>query len=66
MGDRYKCKEMTFRMQTVADTSAKIAFKRASIPLRLLDLEYLLENLPVLANQLTRYRLAEYDVSDYV
>ena len=32
----------------------------------LFELEYLLLNIPVLANQLARYRLTEFDVSDHV
>jgi hypothetical protein len=38
-------------MQNVPDTSAKIALERASITLRLLELEYLKQNFPVMAKK---------------
>jgi hypothetical protein len=50
----YKCNEMLFRMQIVAETSAKVALDRGSIALRLPELEYLLLNLTTLAKQLAR------------
>jgi hypothetical protein len=53
-------------MQNFSDTSAKIALERVSISLRLLELEYLLLNRPVLTNELERNKLAELDVSEYV
>jgi hypothetical protein len=49
---------MTVRMQTVADASGKIVLERASFILWLLELDYLLQNLSVLANQLARHSLA--------
>jgi hypothetical protein len=55
-----------FRIQTVAENSARIALDRSSVSLRLPELEYLLLNLTTLANQLARYKLAEADVSAYV
>ena len=65
-GERYRCNEMPFRMQTLVDTLAKIALDRTSVNLRLPELEYLLLNLPIPANHLARYRLTESDVSEHV
>jgi hypothetical protein len=61
-GERYKYNETSFRMQTVAENSARIALDRTSITLRLPELEYLLVNLTVLANQLARYKFAEIEL----
>jgi hypothetical protein len=57
---------MTFRMQTIAENSARIALDRTTITLRLPELEYLLLNLSTLANQLAWYKLAEADVTSYM
>ena len=65
-GERYRCNEMTFRIHTIADNSAKITLGRTSVTLKLPELEYLLLNLTVLANQLEQYRLVVSDVYDYV
>jgi hypothetical protein len=56
-------KEMSFRMQTVAENFVRIALDRTSVTLSLPELEYLLLNLTTLKNQLARYKLAEADVS---
>ena len=65
-GEQYKCKEMSFRMQSVAENLARIVLDHMSITLRLHELEYLVLNLTTLANQMAWYRLAEADVSAYV
>ena len=65
-GEQYKCNQMAFRMRTVAENSASIALDHMSITLNLHELEYLLLNLTSLANQMTRYILAEADVSAYL
>jgi argininosuccinate lyase len=52
-------------MQTAANNSAKFIFDRASITLKLHELEYLMWNLTTLANRLARYKLAEADVLTY-
>ena len=70
MGKLYRFTEMLFWMQTVTDNSARITLKRASITLKLSELEHLLLNLTTMANQLARYRRislrAEYRGSDYL
>jgi hypothetical protein len=53
-------------MQTVAENSAKISLNWTSITLRLPKLKYLLLNLTAVANHLVRYKLAEYDVFEYM
>ena len=57
---------MSFRMQTVAEISARIALDHTSLTLRLHELEYLVLNLTTLPNQMARYKLAEADVLAYV
>jgi hypothetical protein len=57
---------MSFRIQTVAENSARITVDHTTLTLRLHELEYLVLNLTTLANQMTRYELAEADVSAYV
>ncbi len=52
-------------MQTVVDNSSNIALEQASIVLRLTEVDYLLLNLTVLANQLVLYRVAESEVTEY-
>jgi hypothetical protein len=64
-GEQYKCDELSFRVQTAANNSARVIFERASITLKLYELEYLMRNLPTLANQLARYKLSEADVLTY-
>jgi hypothetical protein len=61
----YKCKEMSFRMQTLTEYSARIALDRTCITLKLPKLEYMLLSLTTLANQLARYKLPEANVSLY-
>jgi hypothetical protein len=65
-GERYRCNEMSFRIVTVADDQAKVCLDRAVVTLGLLELEYLLLNLPTPTAQLERYRLGESDVREYV
>ena len=65
-GERYRCNEMSYRTQTVAENSARIALDRTSVTLRLPELKYLLVNLTTLANQLVWYKLDEADVSAYM
>ena len=57
---------MSYRTQTVAENSARIALDRTSVTLRLPELKYLLVNLTTLANQLVWYKLDEADVSAYM
>jgi hypothetical protein len=64
-GEQYKCDELSFRVQTAANNSARVTFDRASITLKLQELEYIMRNLTTLANQLARYKLAEADVLTY-
>jgi hypothetical protein len=64
-GEQYRCKEVSFRMQTDANNSANVIFDHASITLTLPELEYLVRNLTTLANQLAWYKLAEADVLTY-
>jgi hypothetical protein len=64
--EQLKCNEMSFRMQTVAENSAKIVFEHTSITLRLHELQYLVLNLTTLANQVAWYKLAKADVSGYM
>ena len=52
---------MSFRMQTLAESFARISIDRASITPKLHENEYLLLSLTTLANQ-----LAKADVSAYV
>lgn len=52
--ERCTCNETSFRMQTVAENSARIAIDRASITLKLPKLEYLMLNLTAMANLLAR------------
>lgn len=54
---------MSFRMQTVAKNSARIALDHKSTTLRLHELEYLVLNRTTIANQMAWYYLAEADVS---
>jgi hypothetical protein len=61
-GEQYKCNEMSFRMQTVAENSVKITLNHASLTLRLHELKYLVLNLTTLVNQIAWYKLAEADV----
>ena len=49
-GEQYKCNKM-FRMQTVAENSAKFVIDHTFITLRLHELEYLVLNLTTLANR---------------
>jgi hypothetical protein len=65
-GEQYKCNVMSFRMQTVAEISAKIVLDHTSVTLRLHELQYLVLNLTTLANQVARFKLAAADVSAYV
>jgi hypothetical protein len=64
-GEQFKCKEVSFRMQTAANNSARVIFDHASITFRLPELEYLVRNLTTLANQLARYKLSEANVLTY-
>jgi hypothetical protein len=64
--EQYMCNEMSSRMQTVAENSARIALDHTSVTLRLHELENLVLNLTTLAHQMARYKLAEVDVSAYV
>jgi hypothetical protein len=59
---------LSFRLQIVTgdEPAAKISMNRMSITLKVGELNYLLLNLPTLVNQLTRYKLAEKDVREYV
>ena len=57
---------MSFRMQTIAETSARIALNHTSVTLRLQELEDLVLNLTTLAHQMARYKLTEVDVSAFV
>ena len=59
----YKCNEMSFRVQTLTEYSARIALDRTAITLKLPKLEYMLLSLTMLANQLARYKLPEANVS---
>jgi hypothetical protein len=52
-------------VQTAANNTARVIFDHASITLKLHELEYLMRNLPTLANQLARYKLSEVDVLTY-
>ena len=64
-GEQYKCNEVSFRMQTVAETSARIAFDHTSVTLTLHELQYVVLNLTTLANLMARCKLAEAEVSAY-
>jgi Rad3-related DNA helicase len=64
-GEQYKCNGLSFRVQTAANNLAWVVFDRASITLKLDELEYLMRNLTTLANYLGRYKLAEADELAY-
>jgi hypothetical protein len=53
-------------MHTVAENTATIAINRTFVTIKLPELEYLMQNLTALANQLAWYKLAETDVFAYV
>jgi hypothetical protein len=63
ISERCKCNEMSLRIQTIAQNSARFALDHTSVTFRLPELEYLLLNLSALANQLARYKLAKADLS---
>ena len=62
----YKCNEMSFRVQTLTEYSARIALDRTPITLKLPKLEYMLLSVTMLANQLARYKLPEANLSTHV
>ena len=53
-GEQFKCNQMSFRMQNVAENSANIVLDLTSITLRLHELQYLVLNLTTLSNQVAR------------
>jgi hypothetical protein len=55
-GERYIFNEMTFRMQTIVDNSARIAPERTPANLKLPEIEYLMLNLSAPHNQLSGRR----------
>ena len=64
----YRCNKMSFRLQTVTGDVpvARMSMDRRSITLNVGELNYLLLNLPTLVHRLSRYRMAEKDVGEYV
>ena len=55
-----------FRVQTVPENAARVAFDRTSVTFKLPKFEYVILNFTELSNQLARYKLSEADVSAYV